>query len=51
MPIYYERDRSKRIVVATSVGTVTLNDALEVIDRQVADRPFGPDPGTQQDRR
>lgn len=34
MPIYYERDASRRRVVATSVGAVTLSDALAIIDRE-----------------
>jgi len=37
MPIHYERDVSRRRVVATSVGAVTLSDALAIIDRQAAE--------------
>ena len=37
MPIHYERDAGRRRIVATSVGPVTLNDALAVMDRQAAE--------------
>lgn len=36
MPIDYRQDDRRRIVVATSVGHVTQNDVLAIIDRQVA---------------
>ena len=37
MPIYYERDDGRRLVVAASIGTVTLSEALAIIDRQAAE--------------
>jgi hypothetical protein len=37
MPLHYERDDRKRRVVVTSVGPVTLAEALAIIDRQAAE--------------
>jgi hypothetical protein len=37
MPIEYRQDDSRRIVVATSSGRVTLDDVLATIDRQASD--------------
>ena len=37
MPIHYERDISRRRIVATSVGPVALSDILGVIDRQAGE--------------
>jgi hypothetical protein len=37
MPVHYERDDERRRIVATSVGRVTLNDTIAVIDRQAKD--------------
>lgn len=37
MPIHYERDARRRRIVATSAGTVTLSDAIAIIDRQAAE--------------
>jgi hypothetical protein len=40
MPIFYERDDQNRRIVATSIGTVTFDQTIEVIDRQVAERAW-----------
>jgi hypothetical protein len=37
MPIHYERDDERHRIVAVSIGTVTLEEALAVIDRQLAE--------------
>jgi hypothetical protein len=37
MPIHYERDDDRHRIVAVSIGTVTLDEALAVIDRQAAE--------------
>jgi hypothetical protein len=37
MPIHYERDDKSRRILAISEGAVTVDDTLEVINRQVAD--------------
>jgi hypothetical protein len=37
MPILYERDDARRRVVETYVGTVTLKDLLNALERQLAD--------------
>ena len=37
MPLYYECDAEKRRVTVLSVGSATLDEVLEVIDRQAAD--------------
>jgi len=37
MPVHYERDDSKRRIVVRSVGSVTLAEALAVMDRQAAE--------------
>jgi hypothetical protein len=37
MPLHYTRDDRKRRIVVTSVGPVTLADALAIIDRQAAE--------------
>jgi hypothetical protein len=37
MPLHYTRDDSKRRIVVTSVGPVTLADALAIINRQAAE--------------
>jgi hypothetical protein len=43
MPIYYYRDDANRRVVETSVGKVTLQDMVRVVDQQVADGVWGYD--------
>jgi hypothetical protein len=40
MPILYERNEAKRRVVETSVGTITLKDILNVLERQIADNAW-----------
>src|SRR5919204_646993 len=37
MPLDYRRDDGKRRITVTSTGTVTLAEALGIIDRQAAD--------------
>jgi hypothetical protein len=37
MPIHYERDDVHHRIVVTSVGSLTLDEALAVIDRQAAE--------------
>jgi hypothetical protein len=37
MPIHYERDDTRRRILAVSRGTVTFDDTVAVIDRQVSD--------------
>jgi hypothetical protein len=37
MPIHYERDDAHHRILVTSVGTVSLDDAMAIIDRQAAE--------------
>ncbi len=37
MPIHYERDDRKRLILAISEGEVTIDDTRAVVNRQVAD--------------